>query len=464
MALIILSACGGSGGSGGSNDPDSPSNPTINEYKGRLEKGAFQQGAEVIAYSWDAVSGLGGESFITTTTDNLGNYTLKSANIKDILYVKAEGYFYNENTAIVSSSTLKLYGFVDSDKGTWNINILTHIIKDRMEYLIENGSTFESAKTQAVTELFSGLGWTAIDPNTSSVATNANLLFLSAAICKNRTVAEVSSLLTALSADLADGTIDLTILDSSFSAVDIAIITSNLNSLYGSCPDIATVKAQVMTQRSLIDTTLKIFTVSPIAYIGVDWYIGCPVIPSGWTSPAPTIREFPDGLGARILWMKSGLLDSTNHFHVSKTYLGTTTTDEPNIILEFFSNQLSGSSKILYFTLSFDSGTIIKHYKQESGVVTEISNLPEKPASTIQSLNSGIYSYASPNLTDGSNTWNVGTLYGYKICADYIEGIYHRGRSIFVENGEAGLKMCGTDYTYTSDGGFMYGTWNARFW
>ena len=69
--------------------------PDLREAEG---KGAFQQGAEIIAYGWDPVDGYTGESFITQTIDNYGNYTLKSSKIKDLLYIKAEGYFFNENT------------------------------------------------------------------------------------------------------------------------------------------------------------------------------------------------------------------------------------------------------------------------------------------------------------------------------------------------------------------------------
>lgn len=463
VALFILSACGGGGGDSGVDDKDSDS--VIKDFSGKIEKGALQKGATISASEWSPATGYSGKVFNTETLDNLGGYTIESSELQGLLDIRADGFFMNENTNTVESTRIILSGLADSAEEGGNINIITHIIKQRVINLIKNESkTFAQANTQAVSELYATLNWTPENPLNTSISQNAKLLFLSAAICKNRTVDQVSALLTTLTADMADGVVDISVLDESFGLVDTAVVTANIQAMYGACPDIVSVKSAILDYRNIVDPIVRVFTVSPVAYSGVDWYIGCAAIPAGWTSPAPTIREFPDGLGVRILWMKDGKYDSTNHFQVSMTYLGETTNDVANNILEFFSNELDGSAKILYFSLGFESDTIVKNYKQENGIVTEIEVLPSKPGQVLQSLNDGFYTYSNPVLSDGVNNWNVGAMYGYRICDDYIEGTYHRGKTIFVEHGVNGIMMCGSDYTYTADGGYMYGTWNARFW
>jgi len=449
ICMVILSAfvaCSG-GGSGEStvtyvnNTPIVDTGTTVT-FQGTIEKGALQRGSRVIASEWDVLTGYSGLCFKTYTTDDKGSYTIKSSKIKDMIDVEAEGYFFNENDASTNNKII-LYGLLDSNKATWNINILTHIIRYRVIKLLEDDVDFDDAVTSAVTSLYNNLGWGVVDPSLINTVDNPQLLFLSSAICKNRTASEVSKLLTDLSLDLEDGNIDISMLDSSFALVNTATVTSNIIAKYGSCPNLANVKSQVLAQRGLVDITIKIFTASPIPYSGVDWYI----------------RN-----ASSIMYMKDNKLDSLASLQVSMSHLGVTTNNISNNILEFFSITVDGV-KTLYFSLGFESNNIIKHYKQVNGIVTEISSLPTKPVPVIQTLNNGFYNYSNPNLLDSnSHSWNIGTLYGYKICEDFIEGTLHRGKTIFVEQGAAGIKILGSYYDYTADGGFLYGTSNARFW
>lgn len=244
--------------------------PEVQTYAGKLEKGAFQKGAEIIAYGWDATDGFTGESFATETNDSLGNYVLKSSKIKDILYVKAEGYFYNENTGLISNSTLKLYGMVDSTKTPWNINVLTHIIKNRVVFLLEAGSDYDTSVNQAISELFAEFNWPGIDPGTQSVANNPELLLLSAAICKGRNVSEISNLLTTLTSDLEDGTIDISILDNDIYNLDVLQIETNMINKYGSSPSIQAVKDSLVAFRGITGPAPKIYTFDIIS--GYDFF------------------------------------------------------------------------------------------------------------------------------------------------------------------------------------------------
>jgi len=287
---------------------DTPSTPSPSEktFTGKLEKGAFQQGAEIIAYGWDPVTGFTGESFATVTNDDLGNYTLKSTKIKDILYVKAEGYFYNENTGLISDSTLKLYGMVDSTKTPWNINVLTHIIQKRVMFLIESGSDYDTSVNQSITELFSNFDWTTIDPGTQSVANNAELLLLSAAICKGRTVSEISNLLTTLSTDLEDGTIDVSMIDNDFYDLDVPQIEINMTNKYGSTPSLSSVKAALLLFRSITGPAPKIYT--PDQITGYDFFYETA---TGYIKGLNSTSKSMENVSIDCLITQSGFSDNT---------------------------------------------------------------------------------------------------------------------------------------------------------
>lgn len=338
---------------GGGSDNSGVTTPVIKTYSGKLEKGAFQQGAEIIAYGWDSVEGFTGESFTTNTTDDLGNYSLTSTKIKDILYVKAEGYFYNENTNTMSDSTLKLYGMVDSTKVPWNINVLTHIIQPRVMALLQSGDTYNDAVNQAIGELFAPLNWSSIDPGTQSVANNANLLFFSSAICKNRTVSQISDILTTLANDLADGSIDISVLDSSFQAVDTAEVEANMTAKYGSSPDIDAVKSQILTYRNLEDITIRQITMIPVSTATFYTYVN----------------------GSLKGFINSELVPL--YVSYEQTYMGETTTVNCQIN-DFFSITDSGI-KTLYMQVTFSYDSSVKYFSQTGGELAEVSSLPEKP-------------------------------------------------------------------------------------
>jgi len=218
---------------------------------GNVEKGALQKGAEIDASQWSAEGGYSGKIFKSLTVDNLGGYVLSGTGMTGLLDVEVDGFFINENTGTVSDSRIILKGLIDSSKSTGNINIITHIVMQRVINLIQAGSTFDAAYNQAVGELYSGLSWSVSTPLDQSVSTNAKLLFLSAAVCRNRTVDQVSNILTILANDLIDGVVDLSILDRSFYFLNCTQIEANMTAMYHSCPALSEIKNQVIAHRNI---------------------------------------------------------------------------------------------------------------------------------------------------------------------------------------------------------------------
>ena len=348
--LSLLFACDG----GSRGEEETPPVPGLKTFSGTIEKGALQQGATITASEWSVSGGYSGKVYSTETINNLGDYTISSSELQGILDVRADGFFINENTGTVENTRIILSGLVDSSaSGQGNINIITHIIKQRVINLMNAGSDFSTANNQAVTELYSTLNWTPENPLNTSISQNAKLLFLSSAICKNRSVSEVSSLLTTLVADMADGNIDISVLDSSFSLIDTDAVATNITALYGSSPEIETVKAQVIDYRNIVDETVRQITMIPVSASPFYLYKN------------GALRGFTDSQ-----------IQSLNISYVQQ-YLGETAT--VNCTINDFFSIINEGVKTLYFSVTFPYDSSTKLYSQANGVMTEIAELPVKP-------------------------------------------------------------------------------------
>jgi len=75
--------------------------------------------------------------------------------------IVADGFYFNEVTGKNSPSKISLSGLVRIDSSELiNINVLTSLEEPRVEYLMNNGNSFEAAKFQAVTEVLNIFGIT----------------------------------------------------------------------------------------------------------------------------------------------------------------------------------------------------------------------------------------------------------------------------------------------------------------
>lgn len=252
ISIFVLFSCG-EGGSDNTTTPEDP--PEIITFLGVVEKGALQQGADIQASEWSAESGYSRIVYTSTTSDNKGTYNISSSTIQGLLDIRADGFFINENTGIVENSRIILSGLADSSTEKGNINIVTHIIKQRVIYLIQNeNKTFDEATAQAIGELYAKFNWTIDDPLNISVADNAKLLFLSAVICKDKTVSEVSNLITTLSSDMLDGDVDISMLHTPIANINCTQIESNITALYGSSPNIDPIRDAVIAYLGIVIT------------------------------------------------------------------------------------------------------------------------------------------------------------------------------------------------------------------
>lgn len=193
--------------------------PIVNsQIKGNIFKGGFLQGSLLFLYELDSSLNQTGKSFITTIDDNYGNFELKAQNINGkLVRVVGDGFYWNEVLDENSSTRISLTGICKVDSlNQVNVNVLTHLERLRVEFLYSKGLTFDSAKSQAVTEVLKAFGFenTGIrrSERVSVVGTGDDskiLLAISTLIQGYRTESEVTQILNDFANDIKkDGKLD----------------------------------------------------------------------------------------------------------------------------------------------------------------------------------------------------------------------------------------------------------------
>lgn len=174
--------------------PATPEPGTVN-INGKAQKGPYKNGSPLTIFELNSSLGQTGKSFSSIINDDAGNFSMNNiALTTGYALVTANGYYYMEHFNVVSPNQLYLESISDvSGTSTVNINILTHIIKPRIEYLVSIGSSFSSAKAQAQNELkqIFGIGTSTI-PNFENLdITNNGFLFAASLIFQRRTSAYI---------------------------------------------------------------------------------------------------------------------------------------------------------------------------------------------------------------------------------------------------------------------------------
>jgi len=245
---LFLITCGGGGG-GGPTEPEGPTyvvNLTL--LSGNAQKGPFNNGTAINIAELTTTLSPTGRNFSTAITDNTGRFSVANVQLTSpYVELRANGFYFNEISNNLSEAQLTLYALSNlSGKTSLNVNILTHLEKNRMTTLMsgENPKTFAQAKLQAQEEVFAIFDYSRANVPESELldisqggAANGKLLAISAIVQGNLSVAQMSELLANISTDIAsDGTLDdatlrNTLIDNSKN-LDLAQIRANLEARY----------------------------------------------------------------------------------------------------------------------------------------------------------------------------------------------------------------------------------------
>jgi hypothetical protein len=186
--------------------------PVTRNVKGVVQKGPFSIGSTISAFELSGSLDPSGKVFESQIADNRGSFSINNLNLASpYVALRADGFYFNEVTGQESNSQITLNCLLDiTNKATVNINLLTHLEKPRIEYLVSQGIPFSIAKRQAEQEVLAV--FSIAQPNipeselldlTQNGDDNAILLAISMILQGYRTEAELSHLLASISFDLS---------------------------------------------------------------------------------------------------------------------------------------------------------------------------------------------------------------------------------------------------------------------
>ena len=202
--------------------------------KGYAQKGPFINGSAITVFDLQANLSPSGKSFSEQITDNKGTFELDNIELSsNFVSIRADGYYFNEVSGKQSTSQITLYALSDiSNQKSLNINILTHLEKARVEYLMKAGKTFSVSKAQAQKEILAIFN---IESSTIKVSESLNineqgdangiLLAISSLIQGFRTESEMTELLSNISTDIKT--------DGILNNADGAVIEDNIGKAFG---------------------------------------------------------------------------------------------------------------------------------------------------------------------------------------------------------------------------------------
>ena len=216
LAFGLMRSCAKSSSEDSSSSADTSSSSTVT-LSGKVQKGPYVQGTEITVRELDSSMTPTGNTFTGPIDDHAGNFIIKGTLAYKIVELSADGYYFNEVSGSLSVAPLTLQALSDlTDSSSVNVNLMTHLEKKRVEYLIDSGLTFAAAKTQAQTEILKifnienvTLGNSETLDISKSGDGNAVLLAISALLQSNKSEAELTELLSVINTDIrTDGTLD----------------------------------------------------------------------------------------------------------------------------------------------------------------------------------------------------------------------------------------------------------------
>ena len=193
----------------------------LDSMKGFSQKGPFVQGSNVRLYELMDGRTLrqtnGNFMGVINSSDGFFKITARNLRSQYALLV-ANGYYRNEVTGETTTEDLTLFALVNvMGKITANVNLLTHLEYDRVQHLVTQEKVrFNEAKRQAKAEILrafridtTGIGKSEDLSVVGSGKGNAALLAISVMLQAWHSIADLTELLSEISADLEkDGKLD----------------------------------------------------------------------------------------------------------------------------------------------------------------------------------------------------------------------------------------------------------------
>ncbi|MCD4725723.1 MAG: hypothetical protein K8R63_12875 [Bacteroidales bacterium] len=192
--------------SAGNNDQ-----PIEYSFTGKAQKGPYVVGSNILVQELDDELHQTGSTFTTTIASNDGSFSINNINLNsNLVMFTADGFYFSEVIGELSSAKLSLKSISDiNTRETVNINVLSHIVRQRIEKLVDEGMTYLNAYDQAKMEILSFLGAPELadrdfEDYDISLDNDYNAVLLSFSVILPSDVAQCTEMMAHLSNDLKD--------------------------------------------------------------------------------------------------------------------------------------------------------------------------------------------------------------------------------------------------------------------
>jgi uncharacterized protein (TIGR02145 family) len=325
---------------------------------GYVQKGPYVNGTSITMSELNSSLVQTGKNFTTQISNNSGSFEINNVNLtSSYVEFSANGYYFDEVKGDLSIAPLNLYALSDiTDISTVNVNILTHLEKQRVDYLIKQNKTFSEAKKIAQGEILAIFGFSLSEMDNSEELDisvnnegNAILLAISIILQGNRSVGDLTELLATITNDIReDGILNsesiMTSLRNSTKELVLATIRSNLANRYqvlginASIPGfekyindflaftgqkpLATTQAATNITKTSVTLNGVVNANSLSTTVTFEYGTSIDYGNSGTSTQSPVIGNFPVNVSAEITGLSLG---TTYHFRVKAVNsLGTT--------------------------------------------------------------------------------------------------------------------------------------------
>ena len=223
------------------------------DIKGKIQKGPFINGTSILISELNNKLDQTGRTFTTSITNDKGVYEVNDISLKKYIEIIADGFYFNEITGSLSNSKIHLNAIFDTEDTILNVNVLTHLSKERIKYIVNNGAEFGDARSQAENEIVRIFNFDSYSINnftdldiTEQGTGDAILIAISSIFQNQRTEADLTQLLADVINDIRiDGTLDNTDIQSklvnSAKYLDINRVKTNLTNHYRQLGDSITI-------------------------------------------------------------------------------------------------------------------------------------------------------------------------------------------------------------------------------
>ncbi|WP_323756151.1 hypothetical protein [Roseivirga sp.] len=209
LMLIFIVSC--------SKDDETTPGKIETSLTGKAQKGPFLNGSSISIYELDKKFSPTGINFNTQITDNSGLFQINDIKLaSNYVTLRVDGFYFNEVCGELSGSQITLNGIADISQSDFkNLNVITHLEKARVEFLLSEGMSFTSAKSQAQQEVLNIFNVSDDIENSEELDISGNsdgdaiLIAISSILQGYRSESEFSLLLANIITDIkTDGSLD----------------------------------------------------------------------------------------------------------------------------------------------------------------------------------------------------------------------------------------------------------------